>query len=323
MIKDTKSRHILVTDDEDLVRKLLKELLEPAGYKVTLAKSGRETLQKLQEEIPHLLILDLAMPDMNGHETYQQIRKNIFFRHLPIMMLTGRGTFEDKISSLKQGCDEYLEKPFIPEELIVRVEAIIRRNCFRLDANPLTHLPGNNSIYEELTKRIKTNEPFALCYLDIDNFKSFNDIYGFNQGDEAIKLTACIIFEAIAELNLKDVFIGHLGGDDFVLIINPEVIDLVLTRILRSFDAKTPLLYSGEDRKRGFIITTNRCGRKESFPMISLSGGVVTNIEKNFTHYAEIVKIGAEIKQYAKSLHGSIYVIDRRRKEKELLPIET
>lgn len=316
---DTKS-HILVIDDDISILELLKSLLMTQGYEVTLAQSGQEALEKLKETIPHLIILDIMMPEMNGYEVCKRIRKKPTLKHLPIIMLSGKGDVADEIEGWRIGIDEYIVKPFNTEELIAIIASVIYRTYLGIDANPLTKLPGNNSIREEINNCIEHKNSFAACFIDLDNFKAFNDHYGFDKGDEAIKLTAGVIINAVHEIGVEEDFIGHIGGDDFVVITHPDRVEALCREIIEKFDEAIPDLYSEQDRQQGFILSLNRKGEKEEFPIMSISMGVVTNKKRTLTHLAEVSTIGSELKEYAKTFFGSNYIVDKRKEEKEFSP---
>ncbi|MFH1562454.1 MAG: response regulator [Nitrospirota bacterium] len=316
-----KKSHVLVIDDDISILELLKNILVSQGYEVTLAQSGKEALEKLKEEIPHLIILDIMMPDMDGYEVCQRIRKNPTLKHLPIIMLSGKGDLADAIEGWRIGIDEYLVKPFNIEELTVIIKSVIYRTYLGIDANPLTKLPGNNSIREEINKCIENKKNFAACFIDLDNFKAFNDNYGFDKGDDAIKLTAEVIINAVHKIGVEEDFIGHIGGDDFVVITYPDRVETICQEIIREFDETIPDFYPPQDQQQGYIISLNRKGEREEFPIMTISIGVVTNKKRNLTHLAEVSTLGAELKEYAKTFFGSNYVVDKRQEgEKEFSP---
>ncbi|MDI6735270.1 MAG: response regulator [bacterium] len=316
-----KKLHVLVIDDDISILKVLKNILVSREYEVTLAMSGKEGLEKLKEEIPHLIILDIMMPEMDGYEVCRRIRKNPTLKHLPIIMLSGKGEIADEIEGWRIGIDEYLIKPFDIEELVAIIGGIIKRTYLGIDANPLTKLPGNNSIREEINQRIEQKNPFAACFIDLDNFKAFNDHCGFDKGDEAIKLTAGVIINTIHKIGVEEDFIGHIGGDDFVVITHPDRVEAICREIINEFNKMIPGLYSEEERQEGFIVSLNRKGEREEFPIMTISIGVVTNKKRNLTHLAEVSTIGSELKEYAKTFFGSNYIVDKRHEEeKEFSP---
>jgi diguanylate cyclase (GGDEF)-like protein len=303
---------ILIVDDEPDIRDVLRITLEGEGYEVHEAANGQEGLAQLQKVSPQLILLDCKMPRMDGLEVCQILKKDILLQHLPIIMLTSKGDVLDKVSGLEAGADDYMTKPFEPIELLARVKMILRRTARTLDANPLTKLPGNVSILEEIQARIDSGKPFAACYIDLDKFKAFNDTYGFERGDEMIRSTARILLTAIRDLGTKEDFVGHIGGDDFVMITHPAGSDKVCEKIVKDFAAMSPKLYSEADQKRGYIEAKDRDGEVRRFGMVTISVAVVTNQQKKIERVAEVAQIGAELKEWAKTHGGNRWVKDRR-----------
>ncbi|MEA3328251.1 MAG: response regulator [Candidatus Omnitrophota bacterium] len=306
---------ILIVDDELDILDFLKITLNGENYTVIEATNGKEALEKVYGCSPDLVVLDYKMPELDGIEVCRKLKKDILLQHLPIIMLTGKGELSDKIKGIDAGVDDYLVKPFEPRELVARVKMILRRSIRDLDANPLTRLPGNVSILRELEKRIKGNVPFAVGYVDLDKFKAFNDHRGFEEGDKVIRETGRILIRAVGEKGSPDDFIGHVGGDDFVLIAALKVVDDICRQIIRDFDVSISRFYTPEDQKRRYMVIKDRKGRKRKVLFISISIGVMTSEKKKIKHLAEVGEIGAELKSYAKSLSGSNYIKDRRRIE--------
>jgi diguanylate cyclase (GGDEF)-like protein len=304
---------ILIVDDDPDILDVLKITLEGEQYEVIEARDGQEALKLVRANSPSLVILDYMMPKMNGLQVCQILKKDILLRHLPIIMLTGKGELSDKVEGIDAGADDYIVKPFEPVELLARVKMILRRTTRDLDANPLTRLPGNISILAEIESRIERKELFAVCYLDLDKFKSYNDKYGFEHGDEVIRQTARILIRTMQEIGNPDDFIGHIGGDDFVFITTPQKVDKFCQKIIKDFDTSAPNFYNEDDRKRGYIIGKDRQGNVYKITLLTISIGVVTNETRKIIHVAEVGEIGAELKSYAKSFEGSNYVKDKRR----------
>lgn len=306
------AERILVVDDDPDIRDVLRITLEAEGYEVSEAGDGAEALSAVKLSPPQLILLDFVMPKLNGPEVSRLLKKDILLRQIPIIMLTGKGELDEKVQGINAGVDDYLVKPFEPKELIARVKMILRRTKSALDANPLTKLPGNISIANEITTRIEQDQPFAVCYIDLDKFKSLNDKYGFSRGDEVIGQTAKILIEAVQKEGNKDDFIGHEGGDDFVVVTTPEKADRLCRAVISAFDHIAPSFYNEEDRKKGFIMGQDRQGKRMKIHFITVSIGVVTTEERKLVHVAEVSEIGAELKKYAKSLPGSNFVKERR-----------
>lgn len=304
---------ILVVDDEDDIRDVLRITLEAEGYEVIEAPNGEEGLKAIQTRAPDLVLLDYKMPRMTGLEVCAIVKKDILLRHLPVIMVTGKGEIGDKVDGIDAGADDYIVKPFEPKELLARIRMIIRRSVRDLEANPLTRLPGNISILNELSQRLASRELFAVSYVDLDKFKAYNDTYGFEHGDEVIKETARILILAVQECGAPSDFIGHIGGDDFVIVSAVQRFEAICKKIIEIFDSKVPSFYNEKDRAQGYIIANDRQGVQRHIPLLSLSIGVVTNQHRKIDHVAQVGEIGAELKSYAKSLEKSNYVVDHRK----------
>lgn len=311
---DGSSHKVLVVDDDRNLRKIISTNLELVGYEVTLAPSGQEALDLLEAAGHDLVLLDVMMPYMDGYEVAGRIRAHHSptISHVPIIMITAKGETEDKLRGFEVGVDDYITKPFGSQELLARVRAKIRRVETDASLSPLTRLPGNLSIEEDLTKRIASNVPFALLYLDLDSFKAFNDIYGFAHGDEAIQLVANIATDTVRRLGTPQDFVGHIGGDDFIIATTCERADTIAAAIVEAFDRDIRGLYNAQDLHQGYIETRDRRGSLNRFPIMSLSIAVVTTELRAFTRYAEIGEVAAELKRYAKAQPGSVFVRDKR-----------
>ncbi|MFH1416452.1 MAG: response regulator [Elusimicrobiota bacterium] len=305
---------ILLVDDEIEFLDMLRLFLRNAGYEILQATGGREALSILREEKIDLVVLDVRMPDMSGYEVCRQIKDDIMLNHIPVIMLTCMYETKDKVEGLSSGGNDYIIKPFEPAELLLRVRNLLKHHTRELGANPLTHLPGNVEINEEIQKRMDENTLFAVMYYDLNNFKAFNDKYGFSRGDEAIKLTAHILLESMRKNGTPADFIGHIGGDDFIMVTLPERVNAVCSRVIEQFDNKIPALYDKEDMAKGHITVKNRQGQFQEFPIMSIAAGVATNLKRKYKHCVELCSVAAELKKYAKEEDGSSYIVDRREK---------
>ncbi|MCF7869598.1 MAG: response regulator [Candidatus Omnitrophica bacterium] len=303
---------ILAVDDNLDILDLIEATLE-SEFEVQTADTGGEALIKLKKITPDLLILDYMLPDINGDQICKKIRQDALLMNLPVLMLTGKGEVEDKVKGLEAGADDYMTKPFLPQELIARIRMLIRRSSLNLDANPLTRLPGNISINKELENKLSLKENFAVLYVDIDNFKVLNDYYGFGRGDEIIKETSQILVEAMQEKGQSNDFIGHIGGDDFVIITSVEKAELISKSIIFKFDNFSPNFFDPEDRKKSYIEAKNRSGETSKFGFPTISIGIITNEKKDFNHVAQVSSRGAELKSLAKKFPESKYIFDRRK----------
>ncbi len=305
-----KPKVLVVDDDKDIVE--IIEVTLQDEFNVLKAYTGKEALSLAKKTPPDLIILDYILPDIDGPSICKTLRQDVFTLYTPILMLTGKGEVEDKVYGLETGADDYMVKPFSPSELLARVRMLIRRAHIQLDANPLTRLPGNVSITKELEKRMQNKEEFAVLYLDIDNFKALNDYYGFERGNEVIKTLARILLEATQEYESARSFIGHIGGDDFVVVTLPEKAEIIAQKVINQFDKISPQFFDEKDRGKGYIETLDRTGKKRKFKFLTISIGITDNVNREFQHVAEISFRGAELKEYAKKFPQSKYIIDRR-----------
>jgi len=307
---------ILVVDDDPDIRDILKLTLSEENYEILEAGDGEEALKIINTKPLDLVLLDYKIPKLDGRQVCRLIKKDLLLRYLPIIMVTGKGEISDKVDGIDAGADDYVVKPFEPKELLARIRMILRRTERDLEANPLTRLPGNVSIINELTRRLENKSLFAVCYIDLDKFKAYNDKYGFEHGDEVIRESARILIRAMQQFGNPDDFIGHIGGDDYVVITTPNTVDNVCRKIIADFEKTSPSFYNEEDRKKGFIIAKDRKGQEQKIPLLSVSIGVVTNEFRKIEHVAQVGEIGAELKAMAKSLERSNYIKDKRKAEK-------
>lgn len=304
---------ILIVDDDPDIRDVLKLTLSEENYELFEAQDGEEALKTINSQALDLVLLDYKIPKIDGRRLCQLVKKDLLLRHLPIIMVTGKGEISDKVGGIDAGADDYIVKPFEPKELLARIRMVLRRAAADLEANPLTRLPGNVSILNELGRKLKSGSLFSVCYIDLDKFKAYNDTYGFQCGDNVIKETARILIRASHSHGNPDDFIGHIGGDDFVLITTPDKTDRLCQAIIADFEKTVPSFYSEKDRNTGFILAHDRKGQEEKIPLLSVSIGVVSNQTRRIEHVAQVGEIGAELKAIAKSMERSNYVKDQRK----------
>jgi len=303
---------ILIVDDDPDIRDILKLTLSEENYEVLEAQDGEEALKIIKSKPLNLVLLDYKIPKADGRQVCREVKKDLLLRHLPIIMVTGKGDINDRVDGIDAGADDYVVKPFEPKELLARIRMVLRHTERDLEANPLTRLPGNVSIISELTRRLETKSLFAVCYIDLDKFKSYNDKYGFEHGDEVIRETARMLIRNVQQYGNPDDFIGHIGGDDFVVVTTTAIVDNICEKIIADFENTAPSFYNETDRKNGYIIARDRKGNEQKIPLLSVSIGVVSNEFRKIEHVAQVGEIGAELKSYAKSLERSNYVKDKR-----------
>ena len=256
---------------------------------------------------------------MDGVELTRRLRAEPLTSALPVIMLTAKGMTVDKVVGLTAGVDDYLVKPFDTAELIARVSSTLRRNKEFREVSPLTGLPGNARVRREIVDRMKAGGDYSVGYIDIDRFKSVNDVYGFDRGDEFITALARSLHRAVATSGRPPVFLGHIGGDDFVFICTPEQVLPLTKRAVTDFENSADQLYDAEDAQRGYIEVPDRRGNKQRAALVTLSIGVAqaTNEGRRFTDPRVVVAVASEMKKVAKSQPGSYVAIDRRRSDSE------
>ncbi len=304
----TAPARILVAEDEPDVGMLLQEILVSEGYDVELVTNGDQLVRRAQEQPPDLIIADLLMPLMDGLEAIRQLRNDTRTANLPMLILTAVGESARVVEGLETGADDYIVKPYDREVLLARVRSHLRRAAQLPTRNPLTGLPGNVAIQAEISRQLEQQGVFALMYIDLDNFKAFNDVYGFARGDRAIHLLASVLQEQIDPGD----FLGHIGGDDFVILHFGTDPEALCQTIIRVFDERIRSLYDEGDLQRGYLIATDRYGVPRQFGITSLSIAVVTTYLRSFATVDEMSRVAAELKQAAKQVSGSSYKIDRR-----------
>ncbi|HEU0132938.1 MAG TPA: response regulator [Mycobacteriales bacterium] len=303
---------VLVVDDDTDIARFIEINLRLEGFDVRVAHDGEQAEQSIDEETPDLVLLDVMMPKVDGVELCRRLRANPATANLPVIMLTAKSLSADKVVGLTAGADDYIIKPFDTLELVARVRSTLRRNAEMRAVSPLTGLPGNHRIEEELADRVLKAQPFAVLYLDLDNFKAFNDCYGFLRGDEVITLLATAARRAVMEAGEPAPFLGHIGGDDFVVVCLPDQAEPLAKRVVDVFDSSAPRLHDAQDADRGYIEVTDRQGKARRFPLVSVSIGIAMSGNRMFADKREVVDVATEMKKVAKTTVGSSIAIDRR-----------
>jgi diguanylate cyclase (GGDEF)-like protein len=310
---------ILVVDDDQDIASFVAFNLRIQGYEVMRAGDGQEALEMMETRRPDLAVIDWMMPRMDGVQLTQRLRAEPLTSALPVIMLTAKGMTVDKVLGLTAGVDDYLVKPFDNAELIARVSSTLRRNKELREVSPLTGLPGNDRVRREIADRMKAGGEYSVGYIDIDRFKSVNDVYGFDRGDEFIIALAHCLHRAVAAVNQPPIFLGHIGGDDFVFICAPEQVLPLTQRAVPDFEQAADRLYDPTDAARGYIEVPDRRGNKNRAALVTLSIGVAqATIEgRRFTDPRVVIAVASEMKKVAKSQPGSYVAIDRRRSDSE------
>ena len=308
------NQRILIADDEPDIRALLRTRFELAGFQVVEACDGEEAVRMAQDEAPDLIVLDVMMPKLDGVEVCNRLRASFTTRSIPVIMLTARADNDGKLKGLTKGANDYVTKPFEWDELHQRVKNTLDWSSQQRSASPLTGLPGNHSINEEIRRRLSDGVSFALLQIDVDHFKAFNDYYGYGRGDEAIQLLARILSESVFRSGDRTGFVGHIGGDDFVVLCSCDAAEPLGESILDWFNTAASDLYDPEDRTRGFVEVLNRRHVVERFPLMSLTIALVSTDRVPITHLAQLIDVAQELKAHGKGIPGSVMVGERRRR---------
>lgn len=303
---------ILVVDDDITIRSIIRYTLEAEGFTVFETDGGDNVEAIIAESKPDLVLLDYHMPGKNGIEVLSDLRQCISTKSLPVIMLTGNSESKVKIEGLKNGANDFLNKPFVSEELLLRVRNILQDNKKNRDASPLTGLPGNHAIENELETRISASDPYALLYIDMDNFKAYNDYYGYSKGDTMLTLLADVLSDSAQKCGDRDTFVGHVGGDDFVIMATPDLAPDIAKKSIEQFDSRIEKLYEPEDWARGYLEIGDRQGEMRRFPPTSITIAMVCDQGGQFKHAGKVNALVAELKKYGKSYDGSVLVQDRR-----------
>lgn len=303
---------VLVAEDDAATRTLIDMALQEAGYDCVVAADGKAALEQARATRPDLVVLDVGMPLLTGDEVHRELRRDPRTRYIPVVFVTAQRTTAAVAARLRNGADDYVAKPFDIEELVARIASALRRAAELRSLNPLSGLPGNLSIAHEIDVRLTDGSDTACLYVDVDHFKDFNDRHGFARGDRVIAHLAELLSQTAAEIG-DDTFIGHVGGDDFVVLARERRAEDLAKEIIARFDASVPALYDAEDLARGWVEAPDRRGRTRRVPFVTVSIGVVPLRPERFAGATEVARAAAEMKEVAKSRRGSGYAIDRRR----------
>ncbi len=317
-----KAHTILIVDDILANRTILADILKD-DYSIQMAKNGEQALKRASSEYPpDLILLDILMPEMDGYEVCRKLKENPVTAEIPVIFVTAMDDVQNEALGFDCGAVDYITKPFRAPIVEARVKTHIKLRdaltelkkmyTMALDANPRTGLPGNNSIMEMVEKALGEAEPMTLIYSDLDDFKPFNDKYGFAHGDTVIMFTADVLKRSSTSILGPGTFIGHIGGDDFVLIVPSGRAQSVSDKIINEFDKGIVEYYEDEDRENGFIESVDRQGNVRNFPFISISLAAVDLDDYEAHEYFIINDILVDLKKKAKSIPGSVVYFDQR-----------
>ena len=306
-------QEIYIIDDDESSILVFEELFKnDKEFKFISVTSDK--IDYALKNIPSIIIINEDAIEVDVLELCKRIRRDEDNSITPIIVVSSETERNHRIEILKESVEYYIKKPVNAQYLYYTIKNLSRLLTINRRISPLTGLPGNVQIHAELKKRISNHEEFSVLYLDLDNFKAYNDVYGFLKGDEIIKFTADTIIRCIHSNIADNAFIGHIGGDDFIAIVPILHCEKLCESIIANFDVEVKKIFTEDDNEKGYIEVANRKGIIEQFPLTSISIGVVEADKDRFSNMLEIGEIGAQVKHAAKSVMGSSYAIDKRKK---------
>jgi diguanylate cyclase (GGDEF)-like protein len=309
---------ILVVDDDPDIARFIEMNLKVEGFRVAIARNGEMAMKMIYDERPDLAVVDLMMPGVDGLDLTRWLRSNATTSAMPIIMLTAKALTVDKVIGLSAGADDFMVKPFDTMELVARIRSTLRRTKEVRESSPLTGLPGNNRILTEMSARAARREAFAVGHVDVDRFKTVNDVYGFGRGDEFIVSLANALQEATRYLPGQPAFIGHIGGDDFVIICTPDQIRQLSEEAILTFERALDTLYDPIDAQRGYLEKLDQRGEIQRASLVSVSIGFAVSTATRPLSPRDVTAAASEMKTHAKSHQGSYVAIDRRGNDLDL-----
>ena len=294
-----KSRLLIVEDDIDIAN-MLEIYFGGLHYEVDIASRGSEALEKTRQRLPHLIVLDIMLPDIDGYEVCRTLRTYTRTSHIPVIFLTQKDERSDKLQGLELGADDYITKPFDIEELRLRVYNAIARSERESLTEPHTNLPSGQLIEDQL-RQIIQKEGWALIDIRLSHFDAFKEAYGFVASDNILRFTAMLIGEVIDEFGTINDFVGHTGNDHFVIITTEECSNAIRENIVERFSEEILTHYNYLDRQKGYIRYSGAREVTEQSPVISISIGVVSPAEHEFTDIREITELAADARRRQKA----------------------
>ena len=304
-------QEIYIIDDDIKNSENLIKLFKKEEFKIKTVKT--DNIDEALRNIPSLMIINDDSINVNIVDLCKKIRNDDDNSITPIIVLSSNSEKEHRIKILETAVEYYIKKPVDSDYLYYTVINLMRLMYMNRRVSPLTGLPGNVQIHAELKKRVANKEEYAVLYADLDNFKEYNDVYGFLKGDEMIKYTARTLVRNVHGIKDNDSFVGHIGGDDFIAIVSKTDYEEICQNIIAEFDKYVEQFFTEEDIEKGYLEVENRRGVMEQFPLTSISIGVVEADKGRFKNILEIGEVGAQVKHVAKSIMGSSYAIDRRK----------
>lgn len=291
----------------------LKRWMDGKAYTVVEVRDAALIEQLVLRSLPSLVVIDADGSGPAGLELCTRLKGDSYSAIIPLAAVATRHTTDGVRRWFAAGADEVITPLFEPAEQASRLDGLMTRTARDVAVNPSTRLPGTTEIDREIRRRMDRGELFAVCYADLDHFKEYNDRYSYHDGDRVIYILSRILHDVVKGMVAGEGFVGHIGGDDFIVIIPIDDIASVCGEILNVFDTLIPYQYNEQDRRAGYYFGKDRRGQLHRVPLMTLSIGIVTNQHRRFTHPAQVSELATEMKSYAKTQVGSVFVVDRRR----------
>ncbi len=311
-------RKILIISSDEHLKDVLNFCFDGWGYEVYLQRpSDKKThlydLEKIKKTSPDVIVVDIQSARSAQLDICSRLKNDFTTAFVPVITLINKRHLRNQLLHIKQGVDDYLIKPPDPLDLRMRIEMALRRAQHSINANTLTGLPGARILEDLLKEKFKNKSNFSFCYLDVDNFKSFNDLYGYQRGDKVLVQTAYLLQLAVSKFGNKDDFVSHIGGDDFAFITTPDKYDQVCRQCIQLFDNLMPFHYRDKDRESGFVVVHDRNRKVKEFPLMSLSIAVINkSADSSVENIIQLNERVSEIKQFLKKTSKSSFMADRR-----------
>lgn len=288
-----KARLLIVEDDVD-ISNMLRIYFTSQGYDVDVTLRGREALEKTRQVMPHLIILDIMLPDIDGYEVCRTLRLTTRTSHIPVIFLTQRDERSDRLQGLELGADNYITKPFDIEELKLYVQNAISRSERESLTDPQTGLPAGRLIEDELRKIIRQGAGWTFMDIRLNYFDAFKDVYGFIAANDVLRHTAMLLGEVMDEFGAPNDFVGHAGGDNFIIISTEEAAVSICQQLKARFKEEIQTHYNFIDRQQGFIQISDETGRSQQAPLMIMAVGRVSPSTHDFADIREITELAAE-----------------------------
>jgi len=289
---------ILVVEDDFDISNMLRIYFESEGYNVAVAKRGEDALEMCRHQLPNVIVLDIMLPDMDGYDVCHELRNNLRTSHIPIIFLTQKDERSDKIRGLELGADDYITKPFDVEELNLRVRNAMARSRYESLTNPATGLPSGQLIEDQL-RQLMREDNWGIIYVGLRGFKAFGEAYGFVAGEDVLRFTAMTLGEMVDSLGTTDDFIGHIGGEEFIVITNKDNVDAMVEDLKERFAERVGTHYDWQTRERGYLVVEDEAGNEVKVDLMSVTTGVLTSDNGPFADIREITEAAASARREA------------------------